>query len=393
MSNTESVSERQPLTHLEKEFSPENFNAYARACEEIAVRLTEILEVENKGNIDILLPSRGALPIFMGACFGLKHLEMLENIELPPLKCFDYVWKKITGERKTKVLIFPFTADVNLNELVSSSDQQRQVVDGMRRFGAKAVLEFFKPPGERNGLEYQMFLAFLGLVEKREEMVEFYKNFPRIDRLVVIDTVISGRASWTILDEWEKGGKKIGAIEEGGKIEPILVVDAGGKKVRKKFGRYIYNCRGCYPIPRILTEDRGAALEGVVAVIYPELILAAHEKPAELYPWGYPLFGSWHAVPQRDQEIYLRIFNGFLKTIEAIIEGGDVEVQRKDFLQHLSVSGVLSERNTSINGKDLNPHYRIARVEKTSAHVVQIYHDREIVSDIIRKIAREVESF
>jgi hypothetical protein len=379
---------------LEREFSSENLRAYAGACEEIGVRLAEILEKKEDG-VAILLPSRGAIPVFIGACFSLESLGMLDLIDLPPLTCFDYIRIRrkaaLGGEtqsQRTPVLIFPFTADVNFGDLVREPEQQREIIEHMRRFGARAVMDFFKSPGERNGLEYRLFLAFLEVVERRRRMIEFYEEFPQVEKLVVIDTVISGRASWTILNEWEKNGKNIKAIEGGGEIEPILVVDAMGRKVKEEFGKYIHSCGSCHYIPRILTEDRGAALEGVAAVVYPQLILAAHEK-SDLYPQGYPLFGSWHSVPSRVREVYLEIFNGFLATIEGILEGKDFKGLRENFLQQISEAQVLSGRN-SVNGEDLNPHHQITKVQETSAHVVQIYYSPQVVSDIIREITKRL---
>ena len=381
---------------LEREFSFENLKAYAQACENIGIRIAEILE-EDKEGIAILLPSRGAIPVFMGACFSLGQLKMLGKIDLPPLTCFNYLREKLdkaekNEESKTPVLIFPFTADVNFDNLVAGSEKQLEIdeieiIDNMRRFGARAVLEFFKTPEERKGLEYRLFLTFLEVVEGRRGIIEFYENFPPVDSFVVIDTVISGRASWTILNEWEKNGVKIG---EGEKIEPILVVDAGGKKVKEDFGKYIHTCRSCYRIPRILTEDRGAALEGVVAVVYPQLVLAAHKR-ADLYSQGYPLFGSWHSIPLRFQDAYLGIFNGFLTTIEMIMNDKESEKQREDFLIGLSASGVLSTRDSSVNGKDLDLPSAPSQIQETSAHVLQVYYNNSRVSDIIREIARKMK--
>jgi len=377
---------------LEREFSFENLKAYAQACENIGIRIAEILEGDKEG-IAILLPSRGAIPVFMGACFSLRQLEILGKIDLPPLTCFDYVRKEVAspGESqrfKIPVLIFPFTADVNFDNLVASPNKQLEIIDNMRRFGARAVLEFFKPPEERNSLEYQLFLAFLKIVEGRRGIIEFYKNFPQIYRLVIIDTVISGRASWTILNEWENNGVKIG---EGEKIEPILVVDADGKKVKEDFGKYIHICRSCYHIPRILTEDRGAALEGVVAVVYPQLVLIAHER-TDLYPQGYPLFGSWHSIPLRFQDTYLGMFNGFLATIDMIMNDKEFEKPREDFLIGLSASGVLSTRDSSINGRDLDLPFAPSQIQETSAHVLQVYYNNSTkVLDIINAIARKMK--
>jgi hypothetical protein len=223
----------------------------------------------------------------------------------------------------------------------------------------------------------------LEVVEGRRKIIEFYEKFPQIEKFVIIDTVISGRASWTILDEWEKNGIKIG---EEGKIEPILLVDEGGRKIKEEFRRYIQTCRCCQRIPRILTEDRGAALEGVVAVVYPQLILAAHERQ-ELYHQGYPLFGSWHSIPLKFQNTYLKIFNEFLSTIETIMNNNeDLEKLRENFLRDLSSTGVLSIRDSLINGRDLDLPFTPSQTQETSARVIQVFYDESKFSSIIRAI-------
>lgn len=187
-------------TALEREFSVENLKVYSEACVGVATRLGTFLERDPRElrNFAVLLPSRGAIPIFIGACLALKDLGLLGRIDLPPLTCFDFIRKREEASSsenpKVPILIFPFTADVNLKSLVEDSEADR-VIDGMRQFGAKVVGEFFKPPDKRNGLEYRLFLAFLETVEKRMGMVDFYKRFPQVDNLVMIDTVVSGRAS------------------------------------------------------------------------------------------------------------------------------------------------------------------------------------------------------
>jgi hypothetical protein len=380
---------------IEREFSPENIRAYGRMCTDVAWELTEAID-DKRGEVTILLPSRGALPIFMGAMLALERnrslhgLKIAQKINLPPLSCFDYVREVIeSNPRKGEcidVLIFPFTADVNLKDKVESEKEARQIVDEMRRFGARAVADFLNPPEERTSFELQLFLAFLEIVEKRKGIASFYQGLNPAKNLVMVDTVISGRASFTILDELEKIGMDIG---EEGNLRPILVIDRNGEQIKSQFGRFIYNNpRQRVDVPRILSEDRGAALEGVVAVVYPGLIIAA--RKSGLFGDSYSLLGSWHNVPPGAKGGYLDVFNSFLKAIDAVVAGRDFEKERADFCVALKRSGVLRVGDAMIDETELNIP-GIDSIMETSAHVIQADFSREKTKDIIREISQRLE--
>lgn len=391
------------LSSIEREFSPKNLEEYGKACLGIGYKIAELIE-ENDGKyggeIDILLPSRGAIPFFFGAMLALNQLGYAGKIELPGLACFDYLRAKIPSVRAAnpvRVLIFPFTADVNLSGLEGQEDT-KEVVDGMRRFGARAFLDLLRSPKERKSREFNLFLAFLEVVEGKNVLIDFYRKFPRIQNLIVIDTVISGRASWTIFDEWEKGEKGKMKIGKEARIKPILVIDKEGEKLKTRFRKYID--RGdsyCFPVPRILSEDRGATLEGVVAVIYPDLISLAHKRE-DIYPQGYPLFGLWHSVPLSERDKYHEIFNNFMSVIEAVISPKDYDfrARRENFYESLSKGSILSRRgNEIIRFDDLNPYLNLGprRVEETSSHVVQAFFSPENQVRLINRIARLLTSY
>lgn len=397
------VGEVPILPSIEREFSPENLEKYGKACLEIGYKIAELIEECNgkyEGKIDILLPSRGAIPFFFGAMLALNQLGYAGKIELPGLACFDYLRAKIPSVRAVdpvRVLIFPFTADVNLSRLRGQEDTD-EVVDGMRRFGARAFLDFLRSPKERKSWEFDLFLAFLEVVEGKNVLIDFYRKFPRIQNLIVIDTVISGRASWTIFDEWEKWEKGEMKIRKEARIKPILVIDKEGEKLKPEFRKYID--RGdsyCFPVPRILSEDQGAALEGVVAVVYPDLISLAHKRK-DIYPQGYPLFGLWHSVPLSERDKYHEIFNNFMSVIEAVIspKDYDFEVRRKELCKSLSKGSIFSRRGkATIKFHDLNPYLNLrpTTVEETSSHVVQAFFSPENQVELINRIARLLTSY
>jgi hypothetical protein len=383
------------ITSLEKEFSPKNIFEYGQMCDRVAWELTEAV-LDKKGEVTILLPSRGALPIFMGAMLALKEnqdlkeLQITQRIKLPPLSCFDYVRRVVEGnspkEGDIEVLIFPFTADVNLGNRLGSEEEERQVVDDMRQFGARAVTGFLNPPGRRENFELNLFLAFLEMAERRKGTASFYQKLGQAKNLVMIDTVISGRASFTILDEFEEMGLEIG---KRGNLRPILVVDRNGEQLKSQFGHFIFGYPDCrIDVPRIMSEDRGAALEGVVAVVYPDLIIEAHKQG--LCPDGYPLLGSWHDVPLKVRGEYLDVFNRFLAMVDAIVAGRDFEKERADFCAALKKSGVLRVGDAVSDETEINVQGVESLVE-TSAHVIQADFSKEKTKSLIRKISKRLQ--
>lgn len=393
--NTEIVNPSEGNRRFEnREFSLENMGGYAEMCIQVAWRIAEKVHDSEGKDIALLLPSRGAIPIFVGAMLAfanepsLKEFGLGNVFELPLLSCFDYVRKEIgeiPTEGKVKVLIFPFTADIDLTGLGFDSRIKRMsddVLASMRRFGARAITEFFKPPGERNGSELKTFLSFLETVEGRRGINDFISNFPRVDEMLVIDTVISGRASWTILDELEKEGRYISS----GRIDPILVVDEDGKKLKKPFRSFVdQRPAGSIRVSRILTEDRGAALEGVAALIYPGLIVKFKEEQGI-----YPLFGSWHDIPLVYREKYLGVLDNFFDTINSIIRGApqnEVLEKRENFCTRLIQSRVLKGEE-GLTGKEFKIKPSIARVRETSSHVVQLYFSDEVAKQIMSAIAK-----
>ena len=97
-------------------------------------------------------------------------------------------------------MLIPFTADLHLEGKVSGIDQN-SCVDYTRNYWSQVTSNFMKEPEERKKDPYFVFFTdyILRKLEKREEDARFYENFPKLNNLVMIDTVISGKASSTIL--------------------------------------------------------------------------------------------------------------------------------------------------------------------------------------------------
>lgn len=369
-------------SHLEGEFSPENIRAYGRMCADVAIDLIE--RTEEKPNSTILLPSRGAVPIFLGAVLAMREEEtvrgfspdFLGRVVFPPFDCCKQLNGGVKPDKDKppiQVLLFPFTADVNFHDEVLTTE----IVGDMRRFCVRAVNAFYDEPDQRTSPEFTSFLRFLEVVEKRQALADYYRRFPRVDNLILIDTVISGRASATILDAFSQLGRH---------PDTILIIDADGQKLKREFKRSLFK-PGVERIrvPRIITEDRGAALEGVAAVVYPTLIHPP-EPAANIYG-QFISAGSWWDVPERVREPYNKAFRQLLDLITEGIRGESDDLLRakaRKFLETLKRGKILS-RDPKLSAKDFTP-FSATKVEETSARVIQISFSPQVTQDLLRQI-------
>ena len=376
--------------NIERDFSKENFEGYVSACRQVGERIAEFVLDNNQGKIAIVLPSRGAIPIFIGAEIALmkdldlKDYDIGKSIEIPKLSCFDRLRPgdkdAETDTFPVKTLVLPFTADVKMKGLVRP-EEETKVVNNMRQFMSRVTIEFFRDPSQRESKEFSLYLRFLEIVEGRKQLIKFLREFPKVEKMLILDTVVSGRASSTILGEFARLGKEVGK-----EIIPVLVVDNNGSNLKNEYRRFVDEF-GSFKIPRIFSEDRGAALEGIVATVYPSLITGSYGKAV----CGdiYPCFGSWHNVPEKEENDYAKVFNLFLNVIEeGITRAKNSTETRKVFLTELNSGGFLKKRNFSVKdmGKLVRRGLKIVKVEETSAHVIQIYFPEAVITNLIRQI-------
>jgi len=378
--------------NIERGFSEENFEEYVKACRKVGERIAEFVLDNNPEKIAIVLPSRGAIPIFIGAEIALmkdpdlKDYDIDKFIEIPELSCFDRL--RLDAEINNfpvKTLVLPFTADVKMKGLVRPEEETR-VVDNMRQFMSRVTREFFRDPSQRESKEFSLYLRFLEIVEGRKQLVKFLREFPKVEKMLMLDTVISGRASSTILGELARLGMEIGK-----EVVPVLIVDNNGNNLKNEHRRFVDKF-GSFKIPCIFSEDRGAALEGIVATVYPSLITESYGKTG----CGdiYPCFGSWHNVPEKEKKDYAEIFNLFLDVIEeGVTETKNSWETRKVFLTELNSGGFLKKRNFNVKdiGELVRRGLKIVKVEETSAHVNQIYFPEAVTTNLIRQIYQTLQ--
>ena len=381
-------------------FSDKNMLAYSEVCLDLAVDLPEKRISDGKINYDtLLIPSRGAVPLFLGAIysatklcsFGGVYNDFCENIKMQDT-LYDLVHKDVKinkefSKNSLKVLLLPFTADLNIPRFDPSLDND-EFTEKTRNYWANVTSSFFKSPSERKKDPY--FLSFTDFllrdIEEKNELAECYSKFPKIEKFSLIDTVISGRASTQILFSFENLSNK----ENNPNLNPqsFLVIDENGEKLKNHYLQYLHKKRleglvTMYKIPRIVSEDEGASFLGVAAVIYPSVM-----KISKDFNLGGKEFfvgaGTWHSSSNLPGN-YFKNFKSFMNVIYKGIDylfskqysGEDSSKQKESFLQSkqdfISLAekkDMLAPTNDSINSLRGSEDYFYGECYETSSHVL-----------------------
>jgi len=187
----------------------------------------------------------------------------------------------------------------------------------------------------------------------------------------------------------------------------FLVIDESGRKLKRDFSAYINRKKvieqvKTYPINRIVSEDEGASLEGVAAVIYPGIIEASRNLIRNINGYTEPFFvgaGSWHIIYGNN---YLNNFKRFMDLVYSSIDfkyaedfggGGEREAEifrekRKEFVRYAKKQKILSGHNGDPAMLRLNPRYTIYRSYETGSHVLHIDFNEKSIQDILSEIVR-----
>lgn len=386
---------------LELIFSEENLLDYGRACLDVAINLSG-------RNLDtLLIPSRGAFPIFLGAISAIKFLKDdwedfkdLYNRLNPIIPINGWLGQYLKENPENKeypfnILFTPFTADLNILDKRIDNTKMTELV---RDYWSKVTSSFFLSKEERKENPY--FKSFsniiLKFIEKREDLALKYENFPKAKDMALIDTVISGRASSTILDCMNNLG-----------IRPhsILVVDDNGKKLKNPFKQKLE--RRMYEdsvklinTNRIVSEDEGAALEGVVALVYPTLMVDSLRLRYKNDNFFFGA-GSWHYPPLYNS-IYSNNFKLFIKAIESAVfvnvsgkycqkekEKNPEECfieSRIKLLENMEKYNFLNKKDCCVEPFNLNLGLRVIDPYETGSHVLHIPFDGDSNEKIIQEL-------
>lgn len=263
----------------------ENLLEYKKGCNIIGQKLEEAIEkVSEKGKRPtLLIPSRGAFPIFLLALDKIKIGGY--KIKYYPRCIFEYLsaqdlCEKSQGPSSTKVdvVLYPFTADVRA-EGTDSEELSKMI----RKSATFAFLSLTLGIEEgKKDLEWYFFL--MGKLNPQswpanmnpQAVVESLRSLQKekVERQVVIlDTVVSGRAAYHITQAFK---------DLGHPVIPVLAVDSLRKGFQEQFrDRIIKNTLsasfnfGLYSVNPyqepflelpLISEDQGPALLGVIAL-------------------------------------------------------------------------------------------------------------------------------
>ena len=192
----------------------------------------KLIELSSQGYDFLLIPCRGAFPVLIGAIEALKLIDdgrdLLDRFFVPYPHPILRGFHRRSGD--FRLLILPFTAHVKIPNEYRKEYDFKESVDSVeadiRLWATKLTLSFLKESSERSKDDHFKFYMKLLTLTGQHEFEEVCRNFPKCNKLIYLDTVISGLASHTIF----KGFK-----DAGYNPYTILVVDDCGAKLNPKY--------------------------------------------------------------------------------------------------------------------------------------------------------------
>lgn len=312
--------------------SEQNLEEYKRGCEEVASKILKVLyNVLDKGKRPtVLIPSRGALPIYFLAFENLKDLDDRE-IFSGKMKHFpSCILSRLSGfeldECANKdyslvdVVVYPFTADVS----VANNKNSIKLAEEIRKSATRAFL--YLTLGKEEGkldLEWYYFLMGKlnpqGEIYNPNEVVQSLRslNSDQGRQIIILDTVISGRAASHITKAFK---------DQGHPVIAVLAVDSFKVKFQKDLKNQIISnttesswAYGLDPSDLFVTfplvsEDGGAGLLGVTALNFANFNEeGAFSKVDGMFSYEFrPQSCVWALPPVSVAERYLRVYKAFI---------------------------------------------------------------------------------
>ena len=320
-------------------FTEEEITEYRRGCELVGLKLGEALDntLEKGKRPTILIPSRGAIPIFLLAVDFLRksgdHRLSGAQTDYYPAGIFEYLSDSIKDDvqghiqPEIDVILYPFTADLS-----APNEQETELDKKVRASCAAAFSDLVYGDKSSIDLQWNFFLMqkfregqYGNFILSPAKIVESLKSIPKNEdrEIILIDTVISGRAASDIT----------GAFRDlGHKVTPILAVDSkSGVKLRKDYKSNIRNALNNEFVENfedqliefpLISEDKGAALLGVSAVNFANFNDEnLFHKSANGFPESYTPQSCVWMIPPRPN--YIHSFHGFLERCKGGFDLGD----------------------------------------------------------------------
>jgi|GEM_PF-2899544 len=405
---------------LPYELTPKVLRSYARGC----LRVSDGLIEHAAGRDSIILPSRGAYPIVQGVIDALSYRSLYENeaedllrsLDAPPFLKLKFNYVRPSEKRKSiRIVPYPATADVSPREkdLKRYEKTINRVVDEIRDYSSKVISTFYLSQSERKEEPHFSLFSFVHRkIERRPHVASYYEELKPIEAPMLVDTVISGRALTTLLKHLDEY-----LSSDAERPYSIAIVDREGTKLKEPYRSELLKRKfsrkaELVPIERIVTEDRGASLLGIVGIVYPNFAFEVERRCRSLRPAAAV---TWHVLPtNKDERIreYNETFNSFRDALKEAIKleyelnrGGsyrEIEM-RKDMLRGLAKSLVKRTRKVGENLKrydllsypdpkariDLFTQLPIEEWNETSSHVIHIYFSE----DLLRRLVDDFKRF
>ena len=384
------MDERTELVlNQEQELSERAIEFYVKGCEGVAVNLyTTVENIREAGKKPVIvIPSRGAIPIFLlalEALRGLGHfLADSQEVAYYPRKIFQFLsHDRIASihnpeNSQVDVIIYPFTADV------TGEKGEEWLARKLRESSARATDDLvFKGDQYPEDLSWYYFL--MGKLQKElhsdkglspAELVDAIKHYPGVTngQIVLIDTVISGRAAQDIVSAFAGLGHR---------ISPVLAVDTrtGGhfqahrraEIDRAMLWDYLGGESPYVQFP-LITEDKGVALLGVSAVNFanfnkPGFFRSIDSRFRDDY---LPQSCLWTLPPDIFLETYIQSFYQFINLCVKKANGeslGDISEFQNETHKLTSSHGNIEEREIRL----LTRAEAGSTAKETSSHIVSI---------------------
>ncbi len=347
---------------------PDDLLSFSSGCFEVARAL---IDLAGRGYDCLLIPCRVVFPVLTGAIEALKTVKgetkLLERFYAPySHPTLEEVHRK-RGD--FKLLILPFTAHVKLPEEYRRRYGFHMHIDevekSIRRWAVRLALSFLKDADEKSGDPYfRLYIRVLSMIGE-DRLVKLYENFPKCDRMIYLDTVISGRTLHTIL---------MGFREAGYTPYAILMIDRYGAKLNPKYSwlsRQLEHqgLARLIHVSRLVSSATSSALLGVSATLYPTAMMAGWKR---LKPCGAV---AWHPAVG----FHSKVFAKFRECLRGCIESGEAWMKGlKELNRSLERAIRLPEEIPP-----LKCEVEIERVEETRAKAVNIYLTRKASESIV----------
>lgn len=395
-------------------FTESEVTEYREGCEELGLKLSEAVDriIKAGKKPTILIPSRGAVPIFLNALDFLRKgndptpLGNPETTYFFPDKIFQHLAPDVTKpgnpkeepEKHVDVVLFPFTADVSVidtDKVTSSLDTKKMnkaaedLAEKLRKSCAKSIVSILYGEGDSIDLEWHYFLlgklnpsAFNAFGSSAQEVIESLKSIkPDKEReIILIDTVLSGRAVSNIASAFK---------ELDHPITPVFAVDNKDGRLQPRYQAeirrnvntdYVSDPRQQFTVFPLITEDRGPALLGVSAINIvnfnnPEYFKKLKTPGGEELPVDFlPQSCLWLVPPENGVSAgkldYSDVFQAFMQLCMNGEYDGDMETFQKRLRYFLGKEGSKQPEFSKdiLSGK-------LVSLVNTSSGIVSAYID------------------